>query len=278
MSEPRLEPKPIEGGNDAGRLIGILGACEAVEQFGGGFRRGFGLGFGRGFGLGLAGGVRRPRVIRAHGSGGGQHNSESKTDFVYHARKLTPPRLGGQNEKMLKAETALTRRRGCASALAGLETLLRLVDDVDAALATHEAIVAMAIAQGLEGIADFHGCTRVFDAAGETHGRRSGAAMPESSPPIKGRFPSPALAGEGGAIGRRKTPVFDGLWRRMRVVVIPRALTPTLSRKSGRGGLRFASVVNPARMAIIAVKRHCLGSTKPIEQIPARTPRRGQTA
>jgi hypothetical protein len=63
-------------------------------------------------------------------------------------------------------------RRNRASTLAGLETLLRLVDDVDAALATHQAIVAMAIAQGLEGIADFHGCTRISDAAGETHGRR----------------------------------------------------------------------------------------------------------
>ena len=126
-------------------------------------------------------------------------------------------------------------RRDRPSTLAGLETLLRFVDDVDAALATHEAIVAMAIAQGLEGIADFHGGTRVFDAAGETHGRRSGAAMPESSPPIKGRFPSPALAGEGGAIGRRKTPVFDGLCRRMRVIAIPRALTPTPPAKAGEG-------------------------------------------
>jgi hypothetical protein len=31
-------------------------------------------------------------------------------------------------------------------------------------------------------------------------------------------------------------------------------------------------------MAIIAAKRHCLGSTMPIEQIPTRMPRRGQTA
>ena len=103
MSEPELEPKPAEGGNDAGRLVGILGACEAVEQFGFGFSGGFGLGFGRGFGLSLAGGVRRPRVIRAHGNGGGQRNSESETDFAYHARKLTLPRLGGQNEKTLNA-------------------------------------------------------------------------------------------------------------------------------------------------------------------------------
>ena len=39
-------------------------------------------------------------------------------------------------------------------------------------------------------------------------------------------------------MGRRKTPVFDGLWGRMRVVAIFTALTPTLSRKSGRGGIR----------------------------------------
>src|ERR1700733_2092566 len=63
-------------------------------------------------------------------------------------------------------------RRDRPSTLAGLETLLRLVEDVYAALATHQAIVAVAIAQGLEGIADFHGFTRISDTAGQTHGRR----------------------------------------------------------------------------------------------------------
>src|ERR1700722_3107149 len=39
--------------------------------------------------------------------------------------------------------------------------------------------------------------------------------------------PSPALAGEGGAIARRKTGVLpNALWRRMRAVVIPTPLPP----------------------------------------------------
>src|SRR5271154_4730416 len=42
-------------------------------------------------------------------------------------------------------------------ALTGLEALLRLVDDIDAALATHEAVVAMTVAQGFQRITDFHG-------------------------------------------------------------------------------------------------------------------------
>jgi hypothetical protein len=43
------------------------------------------------------------------------------------------------------------------SALTGFETPLRLVDDVQAALAPHEAIAAVAGAQGLQRITDFHG-------------------------------------------------------------------------------------------------------------------------
>jgi hypothetical protein len=43
------------------------------------------------------------------------------------------------------------------SALTGLKAALRLIDDVDAALAAHDTIVAMAAAQGLQRIADFHG-------------------------------------------------------------------------------------------------------------------------
>ena len=42
------------------------------------------------------------------------------------------------------------------SALAGLEALLYLVDDVDAATAAHDLVVAMARAQRLQRIADFH--------------------------------------------------------------------------------------------------------------------------
>ena len=40
--------------------------------------------------------------------------------------------------------------------LTRLEAPLRLVNDVDAALAAHEAVVAMAFAQGFQRIADFH--------------------------------------------------------------------------------------------------------------------------
>jgi hypothetical protein len=43
------------------------------------------------------------------------------------------------------------------SALTGLESALRLIDHIDAAFAPHDAIVAMAAAQGFKRIADFHG-------------------------------------------------------------------------------------------------------------------------
>src|SRR5215212_751754 len=43
-----------------------------------------------------------------------------------------------------------------ASALAGLEALLGLVDDVDAALAADELVVAVTPAQGFQRVADFH--------------------------------------------------------------------------------------------------------------------------
>jgi hypothetical protein len=42
------------------------------------------------------------------------------------------------------------------SALARLEATMGLIDDVDAALAAHDAIVAMPAAQRFQRIADFH--------------------------------------------------------------------------------------------------------------------------
>jgi hypothetical protein len=42
-------------------------------------------------------------------------------------------------------------------ALARFEAALRLIDDVNATLAPHDAIVAMAAAQGFQRITDFHG-------------------------------------------------------------------------------------------------------------------------
>jgi hypothetical protein len=45
------------------------------------------------------------------------------------------------------------------SALTGLEAGVRLVDDIYAALAADQLVVAMTLHQALEGIADFHGYT-----------------------------------------------------------------------------------------------------------------------
>src|ERR1700728_1969785 len=56
-------------------------------------------------------------------------------------------------------------------ALPRLVALLRLVDDVDATLATHEAVVAMAVAQGFQRITDFHDITRRSSREGRTHRR-----------------------------------------------------------------------------------------------------------
>src|SRR6516162_6569107 len=50
------------------------------------------------------------------------------------------------------------RRSRCGSTLARLEAAVGLVDDVDPALATHDAVVAVAPAQGFQRIADFHDC------------------------------------------------------------------------------------------------------------------------
>lgn len=47
-------------------------------------------------------------------------------------------------------------RMKASSALARLEAAGRLVNDVDAALAAHESIVAVARAQRFQRIADFH--------------------------------------------------------------------------------------------------------------------------
>jgi hypothetical protein len=44
-------------------------------------------------------------------------------------------------------------------ALAGLEAWVGLVDDVNAAFATDQLVVAVALHQALEGIANFHNCT-----------------------------------------------------------------------------------------------------------------------
>src|SRR5262249_43991332 len=53
-------------------------------------------------------------------------------------------------------QTSVSGSEFLASALAGLEPALGLVDDVDAAFAPHQPIVAVPAAQGFERIADFH--------------------------------------------------------------------------------------------------------------------------
>ena len=63
-------------------------------------------------------------------------------------------------------------------------------------------------------------------------------------------FPSPALAGEGGATGRRKTPVFRRAMALDEGRGVSHALTPTLSRKSGRGGFRRQPAIRTDRPVI----------------------------
>src|ERR1700722_19178980 len=67
---------------------------------------------------------------------------------------------------------ALVKNRGRARlTLPRLVALLRLVDDVDATLATHEAVVAMAVTQRFQRITDFHDITRRSSREGRTHRR-----------------------------------------------------------------------------------------------------------
>ncbi len=54
--------------------------------------------------------------------------------------------------KNVRARSSGLRR----SALPSFVALLHLVDDVDAALAAHQLVGAMTLAQGLQRIADFH--------------------------------------------------------------------------------------------------------------------------
>jgi hypothetical protein len=49
------------------------------------------------------------------------------------------------------------RERGRRSTLAGFETPVRLIDDVNPALAAHDTVVAVAAAERFQRVADFHG-------------------------------------------------------------------------------------------------------------------------
>ena len=59
------------------------------------------------------------------------------------------------------------------SALPGLEALLRLVDDIDAALAADKLVVAVAVPQRFQGISDFHDTTQQFGEKGLGRARHS---------------------------------------------------------------------------------------------------------
>ena len=72
------------------------------------------------------------------------------------------------------------------SALARLEALLRLVDDVHASFAPHEAVVAVAVAQGLQRVTDFHGDHQWFSPRERpTADKFGGAPMPQRRARIK---------------------------------------------------------------------------------------------
>src|SRR5262245_51788691 len=111
----------------------------------------------------------------------------------------TNPRIVGA------AVQAAGRACGRRSALAGLEAALDLVDHIDPALAPDQAIVAMAAAQGFQGVADFHGsqfqyarprgvkgCRETRDAP-PTRQHAGPAAFPAPGSVRRGRTPEPLL-------------------------------------------------------------------------------------
>jgi hypothetical protein len=74
-------------------------------------------------------------------------------------RKSLFPRRDAASWKSTQSRVGNAAEMGSRAALtlAGLETAMRLVDDIDAALAAYDAVVAMAAAQRFQRIADFHG-------------------------------------------------------------------------------------------------------------------------
>src|SRR5262245_3520904 len=72
-------------------------------------------------------------------------------------RRTVAPRRGPIKTRFVGAAARAAGRQGRRSALPGLEAALYLVDHIDPALAPDQAIVAVAAAQGFQGVADFHG-------------------------------------------------------------------------------------------------------------------------
>jgi len=103
-------------------------------------------------------------------------------------RKRTSREISSPNPNARYGGRQKYRRGDAASALAlpRLVALLRLVDDVDAALATHEAVVAVAIAQGFQRITDFHVRHQAFwPRGGATADKMKSVPMPQTAAAIK---------------------------------------------------------------------------------------------
>jgi hypothetical protein len=89
----------------------------------------------------------------------GEKDSNGKDrESQYHAGQVYSPAAQRQAVKAFKDFGKMRPKwAAAASTLAGLEAAMRLVDDVDAALAAHDAVVAVAAAQRFQRITDFHG-------------------------------------------------------------------------------------------------------------------------
>ena len=113
-----------------------------------------------------------------------------------------PPFVAGQrrNAPIAGVEVAgrIKKERAEGSTLARLEALLRLVDDVNAAFAAHESVVAMARAERLEGITDLHGITQQQKRGQNPRRTISGARMPHPAAGIKrlAKRPAPSAVPE----------------------------------------------------------------------------------
>ena len=106
---------------------------------------------------------RRQAPLRPRAAGAQRHPEPARTcqrarrargrqRIAAKDRALAHPQDIGRRRRTVKARA---RRRG-ASALARLEAALHLVDHVKPPFAPHQAIVAVARAQRLQGIPDFH--------------------------------------------------------------------------------------------------------------------------
>ena len=145
------------------------------------------------------------------------------------------------------------------SALAGLEAPLRLVDDVKAALAAHEAVVAMAAAQRFQRVTDFHGLDpwrarrNVRDLDGFLGGDRGTvnvATRLMSRPEFVAAAPQGA-ANRSGAFRFQRMGVVPPLWLLQRRARLEADGVPSTTARRVMGGASFH--VNRWLTAIVPV-------------------------